>query len=359
MENGIRSLLEKMLDVGKGDDYILDECIAFYSTYKRHYYYEITLFLIEKMEEADKGNSIAEESIEFLTARIKKLIDMADDKCSVANQYSNCKEKELPRLQRCSKAHGRCREYKSVCSSLNKLYDHIQLDHTRLQQIREQQGNIGDIANVVVVTTQEFSKQQQRLDNEFEKLGKSIDKEGKRINTLSNQIEEKIDFFKKQAEDLTEATKKIEKEKKDMEQKASNLETQLNNVYTQVVSILGIFTAIVFAMFGGVTMLNTIVQTLANNKMGFVKGMSICILIGLAIFNILYLLLYAVSKLINKSIAYNVSIKDDISVIKRIYLTHPIFFYFNFLCFLGLLILAVYYNRSYIIKVFNLFKYKY
>ncbi len=316
MVNTVTDLLKNIMDPNKGDEQLINDCIAFYRKYKRHYYYEISLFLLDIMKKGDDGNDRVEENIEFLTTRIASFIEMTSGKCAERDEYSRCKEQESYNPEKCPRAYQNCKEYKSVSLSLRKLYDHIQLEHARLEQTREYQLSFKEISATIMENLEE-SKQHE------------------------NSTKELSEFVNKEIE-------KFDKSSSELGKKAEDLEKQTENVYVQVVTVIGLFTAIVFSMFGGLTMINTIVQMLAANKIGFIKGTSICLLVGLVIFDILYLLLYLISKLIGRSIAVNARVNDDAKFLEKGKKLHPLCYYFNLAVIIAVVFLAIAYNFNFI-----------
>ncbi|WP_053983441.1 hypothetical protein [Niameybacter massiliensis] len=161
-------------------------------------------------------------------------------------------------------------------------------------------------------------------------------------NTQLGQIEQFTEDMKDQLENqsmqllenISDAEKKIETVKFSLTDVQRDLKNSEKQMYTQVVAILGIFTSIVFSMFAGLTMINSIVQALSTNVIPFNKACAICLMIGFIVFNLLYTMLYAISKLTGNSIAYkhpktNAEGFDKVGIIKKAAMTHPYCFWVN------------------------------
>lgn len=133
-----------------------------------------------------------------------------------------------------------------VLNSLGKLYDHIALEEERLinndKSIRENEDHL-----------------QQNLVYNF--------------NTMANNITEKFN---------------------DM----SNGQT------ANIMTIVGLFAAIIFVFFGGVTGLSSVIKGIfeISKKEDLVIPFIIISFIGLVLFDIVFMLLYSISKILNKNI---------------------------------------------------------
>ncbi|MGL4848519.1 MAG: hypothetical protein ACRC28_06265 [Clostridium sp.] len=74
-----------------------------------------------------------------------------------------------------------------------------------------------------------------------------------------------------------------------------------SNIYNSIVTVLGIFSAIIFVIFGGVSSVGSILQVL--NEFNRINDLlMIIILVSLIIFNIVFLLFYYISKITDKNI---------------------------------------------------------
>lgn len=80
---------------------------------------------------------------------------------------------------------------------------------------------------------------------------------------------------------------------KEVNQKAENM-------MTQVISVLSIFAAIVVAFAGGINFLGNAISSIQN--VYIYKSVLICMICGLVLFNLVFLMMYIVGKIINRSI---------------------------------------------------------
>ncbi|WP_028042020.1 hypothetical protein [Candidatus Stoquefichus massiliensis] len=167
-----------------------------------------------------------------------------------------------------------------------------------------------------------------------------------RINYITS-IDARMDMtgqeLRQKYDDLNETASNIKP-------KVEKLVEQTEHSYSEFVSILGIFSAVVLVYFGGTSILGNVLSTIS--KTFLLKSIAISIVVGWIVFNIIFMFLYFLSKLLGRSIA---TITEDIycsNVIERLKIKYPIIYYFN-ICFLILIVVDV---ISWIVYVFN---YKY
>lgn len=89
----------------------------------------------------------------------------------------------------------------------------------------------------------------------------------------------------------------------EMDGRVSNLDNRIENMNGQVISVLGIFTAISFILFGGISSASSILEMLKKPSIG--QLLIFGSIWGIIIFNVIYFLLYYVSKLTKISIKTN------------------------------------------------------
>lgn len=135
---------------------------------------------------------------------------------------------------------------KEIIRVLQKLYDHIALEEERILKNRE-------------IIDESKDEIQDEIINRFEEIG---------------------DEFKKQTLEVS------------------------SSLNANVITIVGLFSAIIFVFFGGVTGMSTIVGGIMElkTKQDLAIPIIMLLIIGLVIFNIIFLLLYSVAKIINKNI---------------------------------------------------------
>lgn len=156
------------------------------------------------------------------------------------------------------KEHISCSQY-SFKKSFFKLYDHIILEVTRIQ-----------------------------LYYDYEKREKLIES---KVNTAKNQLEYYGDLYNNLSTNINELYSTV-----------NNINEQLGDSNAQSISILGIFSGIVIAFFGSIKVTENIFSNLGEDiskcRIIFMAG-----LVGFILFNTIFVLLYFIAKVSNKSIA--------------------------------------------------------
>lgn len=170
-------------------------------------------------------------------------------------------------------------ENENVYSVLKKLWDHTNLEIARINYVTSIDARL-DITG-----------------KELEKKYDKISKEAEKINEKQNKIKDTVD--------------------------------RINNIYSEFISILGIFSAIVLIYFGGTSIIGNVLSMI--NKVIIFKSILLCLISGLVIFNIIFMFLYFLSKILDRSIsAINYSV-EYYDIFERFKLRYPIIFHVNLL----------------------------
>ena len=189
--------------------------------------------------------------------------------------------------------------YKKAIKGVDELYDHIMLEIVRITDHK-----------------------------------KNLD----RINEIIDQFkQESTDSFKKQDISLIQTVAEFENRFREADKLSKKLKKKVNNVYSQFVSILGIFTAIVIVFFGGVSVFSDVLTNIHQAEwyqIGF--GISF---VGIVMFDIIFMFLYILSKLVGMPISTKEESDKKIAVFRWID-KYPYLFWFNFLCFIIMFICA-------------------
>lgn len=108
---------------------------------------------------------------------------------------------------------------------------------------------------------------------------------------------------------MEENTKQIKEDTANTFQDALNqFQERVQQVYdslnTNIISVVGLFSAIIFVFFGGISGVSSIAASLfeLEKKPDLILPMIVLLAIGFVMFNIIFLLLYAISKLTDKNI---------------------------------------------------------
>lgn len=335
------------------DQDLLEKFKNLYGIQKRHSYNQITKFILEKYKSQGEG---VEECF-ALARRVERLIDLADSKCLKQCQKLQCFKVDPPQFS-CMDEDGACSEYKNLARSLNKLHDHIMLEMMRYNEIQAENRKIIEDAQKLKIDLKRIAGERKAELVAAEESRVKISSELEKFNNTRTDLEAKQIHITEQYQDMQlkyeEVLKKEEEIKLNsnkIEKQADSIEDKTNQIYIQVVAIFGIFTAIVFAMFGGLTVINTIVQTISS-EIGFLKACTLSLLIGIVVFNVLYGLLYAISKIIDRPIAFSAKgITAEDWICKRAFKRHPLCFWVNLLFGVLLVILIGCYSIEWVFEI--------
>jgi len=149
------------------------------------------------------------------------------------------------------------------------------------------------------------------------------------------------------SENLQESNEKIEKSLMRLDESNKKLDEankKADTIQTELISILGIFAAIVIAFSGGLTLLGNSVSAIANAP-HYESVVLMAIICGMVMFNTIFLLMFFVSKMTERDIlasceckkcadCKNTKCKWLNKIIKRL----PYVFYFNCFSIVGILI---------------------
>lgn len=195
-------------------------------------------------------------------------------------------------------------EYSRIYTQFTKLCDHLNLQICQLNYVmsKENSNTLLEEAN-------------QNLEESNEKLKESL-------------VKLDSSFIK-----LEESNKNLEESNK----KASTIQTEL-------IAVLSIFAAIVITFSGGVSFLGS-AMTSINNAKYYEVVVLVAIICGLVIFDTIFLMMYLVSKIIDRNIYARCTSIDCFACgesecrgITKIKKRLPYVFYFNVLCIVGIII---------------------
>ena len=210
----IEDILEHLTCITMTDE-IRNEIISSLCIYMRksvrHNYHEITRYIMKKYSSANESETVYVilDNIDAILDFIKSVWNCTNKKpvairdCAVLDRDGVCNE--------IIKNEGmECYEWKKLYRFVIKLKDHIFLEFIRLSEIRNENA---------------------RMEEELKKLEDT----GKSLEEMENELRKSID----------------------------NTTKETKNIYLQMVSILGIFTAIVITVFGGISVVSGIVDGLS------------------------------------------------------------------------------------------------
>ncbi len=148
-----------------------------------------------------------------------------------------------------------------------------------------------------------------------------------------------------------EQSQKIDLEVKEFREETNSLKGKVEDSYSQFVSILGIFSAVVLVFFGGMTAFGELFANM--HSIGRFKLIFTAAFVGLIIFNMVFMFLYVLAKLLNREIAASTTAEAAGKYaltrwIKRIWGRYPYLLLFNSVMFMVMLIsFAAWYGVTY------------
>lgn len=168
------------------------------------------------------------------------------------------------------------------------------------------------------------------------KLCDHINLEMARINEQRSQESRLQDLYSQ----IREAQTKLERAKTD----AEKARKKVNKAQTDILAILSIFAAVILAFMGGMTFLGGAMSSISETRV--YKFVIACCICGFIIFNTIFLLLYIVSKIIEKPIyarckSLDCTCDPRCCALNRVRKRLPYVFYFN-ICTLALLLSVVF-----------------
>ena len=144
--------------------------------------------------------------------------------------------------------------------------------------------------------------------------------------------------FHRKIEDFEKDFDKIQNEYK-------SFENRISSIQGEFIGILSIFAAMFITFFGGVQMLGSIMTAIENTNF-YVLSM-ITILVGIIMFNIIYMLLYTIGKIINRNIGINMNNKNCSGCTKKSLLScllskYPLPFFYNLFSVIVFIIIFIF-----------------
>lgn len=165
----------------------------------------------------------------------------------------------------------------NIYSQLEKLYDHINLEISRIHYLEALQSD------------SESNLDQIRCS--LNELNKTANEEFSKVNKMSRKV---------------------------------------NNAYSEFVSILGIFSAIVLVFFGGTSLLGNAIEVLT--KVSIYKSIISCTIVGLLIADIIFIFFALLAKILDRDISSRSPYWGEDSLLEKGRKRYPFIFYFNVLC---------------------------
>ncbi len=212
-----------------------------------------------------------------------------------------------------------------ICANLSNIQEVFWEEITRLSA--DISGNYLEI------------KEKGEVFNKINRLLDHISLEQIRIQLVYKKYEQKIEEIEEQAQKSLETYRDACKLSKEAIQAASNIKME-------VVTILGIFAAIVLAFMGGINFSSSTIESIAKSPDHICEIVVIATICGFVVFNTIFVLMHVVSKIVGKPISEKCKTDDcnncqDTSCwsLRRIRRKLPYVFWVNIMI-LGILLTA-------------------
>ena len=234
-------------------------------------------------------------------------------------------------------------EYSEKLSELIESMTHyIEPYYEISQQLEGFQSDVRD--NVCAVLERVMS----RISDDHSNLSKGMTKlyDHIKLEALRLARMEKVAFLSAKAD---EALKQAQQLNKESNKNVTDLLDRVNGFHGQSIAILGIFSGIVL---GFSTEIKLLTETFSNINNMNVKNMLLYLLIvGFIAFNTLFMLMYAVSKIANQSIAASCkgreceSCPENHRAWGRLRRKYPYVLYFNIMVLISAVVVLVVFRR--------------
>lgn len=212
---------------------------------------------------------------------------------------------------------------------MEKLCDHVELELTRMAQLEKINAKQADLDIKLRVAFKDYSESIKNMGN---------------IQNELTQETEKLELAKEELirvnKDLAESKQKLETSVKDTE-----------NLKSEVITVIGIFAAIMLAFVGGMSFTSSTLTSMHNSSI--YKVVFVAIICGFVVFNTIFCLMYIVSRMTNRDIyaeCHDGNCEKDCvkhycqygcSAINRIRKRLPYVFWVNLILLILLLIIIV------------------
>lgn len=170
------------------------------------------------------------------------------------------------------------------------------------------------------------------------------------LSKVSEEISQLVQTSLKKSIDLIDSKEKdfketIGKQEIEMKRQFEKHTSEIDKINSNLISVLGIFGAIIVAFFGGLNLLGSVLQNMHSVSIYRLVFISIIMIMGL--FNIIFLLLYCISKLTQKNLWSNCRECMDCSAqnnkIECLYSKYPLVIIYNMISSWALVTILIMY----------------
>lgn len=263
-------------------------------------------------------------------------------------------------------------KYSEISKKVYKFNDDrtdiIRFNLQKIRQIAVHKNEVGIINKIdKLVDHTDLAENQRKLMEDVSKETRVLIKglQGVLKNTADDLTRTKIETKRAKEEleetkeqiitaqgELEETNAKLNKNYDSVKRDINELKEEKNNIYTQFVTILGIFSAIIFASFGGLEILKNILGNISEASTPKLIVFSSFSIAG--IISLLFILFNGLSRLTGKSIRSCDCEKNNIDCEHTVFTKHPTIMIVGFILFYTTMIGAFGYIVEYE-QVFNIY----
>lgn len=173
-----------------------------------------------------------------------------------------------------------------------------------------------------IATKQEEIQENKQILKNLQKLLDHVELECLRLNRM-DEIKTLAKISEKQQQGAKEVVDKVAED-------AKKLETKVKGFHEQSITILGIFSAIVIGFMSEISLFNKGFETLTPENVYAV--LFYCTIVGMIVFNTLFMLIFFVAKIAGFSLAISKPTKQNGVWLKRTLHNYPYIYCFNIFC---------------------------
>lgn len=293
-------------------------------------------------------NECTDEDLFFKGAKSETTTTNKRDEETIKQHILNmlkeqCKEQQLKEIADDLKQfyeHKKRHSYSQISSTIYHNIDNILLQNeTALEDLKnncDEVCRIGTSGEVSEDVKKGFAKFNDHVKLEITRISDQLRR--------NKQFDSMLKITKKEAIETNE--KELKKSLRQIRSTSGSVIKRMNkindNIFAQIVSILGIFSAIIFVFFGGTQLFSnalTGIHELDKQDVG-ILGFVIS-LIGLIMFDIIFMLLYVISVICGKPLSADKGIHSQ-CYLEKLYKKFPFLIWMNGLL-LGFVVVSIIY----------------
>lgn len=237
----------KLYDFFKQEIYIHEQ--------DKHYKLSISKYMNDKYLGIDKSQN---EEIDVIMSKLESVIETVEE---------NIDDSEIWILER-----------------ISKLREHIGLEHLRIsEQNRYYQSNL---------------EKDKKLDSRISEIDQKSSEVIRKLETHKQQIYEEIETkLNDMNNNVKDTNENLNTIKDDLKYTKEELDKSKKDIYKEILSIVGIFTAISFGAFGGISILNSIFGNVGSKGIKLSDIVILGCIASICILTLLYIFIVYLSRM--------------------------------------------------------------